>query len=478
SATLTSAATAATTSPAEKNTSKLQFKKAADNQTRFVSSKGDLGNGIFANDRRAKAMAFLQSQGAMLGIDNPAQLKFLRDRTDQLGSTTISYKQVINNVPVYGARINANFRSDNSLASVNGDFASGIFINTRPEISRRDAAQIALQQIASGRPSANLQSQSPELYIYRQSLRNNADGPAVLAWRVEVGNGKDVREFVFVNAANGKIVDQHTGIYDVLDRRVYDGGFGGGFLVWSEGDTTPFGSASIDNLIEFTSDSYHFFSNISDGTYLSWDGNSAVMHAVNNEPSISCPNARWNGVSIDFCDGTSSDDVVAHEWAHAYTERTHGLIYRWQSGALNEAYSDIFGEAIDFLNAEGTDAPDNLREVGSCTTLGGSSPPEFSVSSPQAVAGSYSAEGAAFNPLSADISGDLVAAFDGAGVSSTDGCESISNNISGAIAFIDRGECTFVTKVINAQNAGAIGVVIANNAGDGLLNMGGSPAGI
>jgi hypothetical protein len=40
-------------------------------------------------------------------------------------------------------------------------------------------------------------------------------------------------------------------------------------------------------------------------------------------------------------------DVVAHEWTHAVTEHSANLKYRWQSGALNESFSDIFGAMVD-----------------------------------------------------------------------------------------------------------------------------------
>ncbi len=63
-----------------------------------------------------------------------------------------------------------------------------------------------------------------------------------------------------------------------------------------------------------------------------------------------CPNAYWNGQSTNYCPAFDADDVVSHEWSHAYTDYTHDLIYAFQSGALNEAYSDIFGEAVDLLN--------------------------------------------------------------------------------------------------------------------------------
>src|SRR5205085_4253335 len=61
------------------------------------------------------------------------------------------------------------------------------------------------------------------------------------------------------------------------------------------------------------------------------------------------------------------------------------------------------------------------------------------------------------------------------GAGATDGCSPITNAISGKIALIDRGTCTFVTKVKNAQAANAIGVLIADNAaGSPPPGLGGS----
>ena len=81
------------------------------------------------------------------------------------------------------------------------------------------------------------------------------------------------------------------------------------------------------------------------------------MRTVNNDPSINCPNANWNGTTTNYCTDVSTDDTVAHEWGHAYTEYTSGLIYQWQSGAMNEAYSDIWGETADMLNDRLNETP-------------------------------------------------------------------------------------------------------------------------
>ena len=62
-------------------------------------------------------------------------------------------------------------------------------------------------------------------------------------------------------------------------------------------------------------------------------------------------NAFWNGTQLVFGDGdgtvfdrfTKPIDVLGHELSHAVTERTAGLVYSGQSGALNESMSDVFG---------------------------------------------------------------------------------------------------------------------------------------
>ncbi len=58
----------------------------------------------------------------------------------------------------------------------------------------------------------------------------------------------------------------------------------------------------------------------------------------------------------------------------------------------------------------------------------------------------------------------------------TDACTAITNNIAGKIALIDRGTCNFRSKALAAQNAGAVGVIIANNVIGAPMTMTGSPA--
>ena len=210
------------------------------------------------------------------------------------------------------------------------------------------------------------------------------------------------------------------------------------------------------------------------GAYVSYDGLDATMRTVNNDPGISCPNANWNGASTNYCSGVTGDDTVAHEWGHAYTEYTNGLIYQWQSGALNESYSDMWGEVVDLLNGRGTDAPGGVRTVNTCSVYT-PAPAILTVNSPAGIAGDYAVGTALFGPaIDGTLTGDVMIVDDGGAIPS-EGCAALNNDLTGKIAFVRRGTCGFAIKVKNAQDAGAIGAIVANHAtgGDALTNMAG-----
>lgn len=84
-------------------------------------------------------------------------------------------------------------------------------------------------------------------------------------------------------------------------------------------------------------------------------------------------------------------------------------------------------------------------------------------------------------PLSRGLGlrGILVAPDDGGGVSLQDGCDPYpaASTVAGNIVLVNRGTCNFAVKTAQAQAAGAIGVVIANNA-PGFLAPGGAASGI
>jgi len=445
------------------------------------------------NAPEAQAASFFRSYGAVFGIrDANAELRLVKTQTDGTGAKHLVYQQVYQGVEIFAGQLRVHFNKGGRLTAVNGAFVPNLNLNTTPRLSAQEAANAAVQMVLNQKQlrdvSTDVGAVNNHLYIYRTGLARRVPGNNHLVYAVEVTNAaRSVREFVFIDAQTGKAVDQYSGVHQI-DRQTYNGGFGPGFLVWSEGDPQPFvgpDEAGINDLINFAEDTYNLYATMSNGTYISWDGADGTMHSVLNDPTINCPNANWNGVSTNYCNDVSGDDTVAHEWAHAYTERTHNLIYAWQPGALNESYSDIFGEVVDLLNGAGLDTPGGLRTANACSVFQTSLPAVLTVNAPIGVAGVYTAAGAAFGPplTAGGLTGDVVLANDGTGSgtppdpSLNDACEPLTNaaDISGKIALVDRGACDFTVKVKNAQDAGAIGVIVANHVigGDGVFTMSG-----
>lgn len=118
------------------------------------------------------------------------------------------------------------------------------------------------------------------------------------------------------------------------------------------------------------------------------------------------------------------------------------------------------------------DGPNVTAEAAS--VLG--NPGALVINAPPGLAGTYEGQEATFGPALTipGVSGDVVLADDGNGTI-TDACEPLLNAFGpGQIALVDRGTCNFSDKVKNAQNAGAAGVLVANNTSPGLPPMGGS----
>ena len=441
---------------------------------------------------REAAADFLRRHGSIFGVrDAAAELRVVSERVDRQGQRHITYQQLHGGVPVFGGVLMSHLDDRNRVRVVNGTFVPGLALGTTPTRGAAEAGEAALAFVAAGKPEATgLAARRATLYVFREGLLRGVPGPNRLAWEVEVGNGGDVREFVFVDAHTGKWVDQITGIHEGLSRRAYDGRYLNGVPpeypgspYWVEGDPLPT-TGMCEQLPGFPSCNDEATSMLvaSEETYDlffrafgqdSFDGAGAVMDSIFDR-GYGCPNASWNGVFISFCPGTTTDDVTAHEWGHAYTEYSHNLIYQWQPGALNESYSDIWGEVVDLLNGRGTDSPGGLRAADACSTFT-PLPPVVTVNSPPAIAGEKLAGTAAFGPQVFSVTGDVVLVDDGAGPTS-DGCETPFVNaadVAGRIALVDRGTCAFTVKVANAQANGAIAAIVANNQ-PGIVNMGGA----
>ena len=103
-----------------------------------------------------------------------------------------------------------------------------------------------------------------------------------------------------------------------------------------------------------------------------------------------------------------------------------------------------------------------------------SSNARLTVNTPAGIAGDYFGARSTFGPSLTYITGDVVLASDGTSPSPYEACGALINGaaLNGNIAILNRGTCEFGTKVLNAQNAGAIAVIVVNNVADELFEMG------
>lgn len=138
---------------------------------------------------------------------------------------------------------------------------------------------------------------------------------------------------------------QHRTIYDAKTLQQLPG-----TLVRSEGDPAS-ADVAVNEAYGGLGSTYDLFWDIFardsiDDAGLPLD---AVVHFGKNYD-----NAFWDGARMVFGDGdndlfqrfTISLDVIGHELTHGVTEHETQLMYQFQSGALNESISDVFGSLV------------------------------------------------------------------------------------------------------------------------------------
>jgi len=425
--------------------------------------------------------ALLARHGAAFGFSDPAvELRLEGASADARGGSSLRYDQLAAGVVVLGGGLSAHFDARGALRVVQARVVPVSLTAAEPRLTAGEAALRAEARAARVGVSEPVSSTVTGPFAFVTELARGTPGTSHLAWRVEV-RAPAYRAFHFVDALTGKIVEIRPGIADAINRTVYDGSLAGAVL-WDEGGALPSGrGAEVDELVYAAGKTYAFYATLTGGATLSYDGHDARMQAVwdlqvpagQQDP---CPNAYWDGTSTNFCRGVVSDSTVAHEWSHAYTEYTDNLVYMWQPGALDEAYSDIFGVTVELLaSGEASDA--QARAEGHCSAWSGGEPPQVVVTAPAAAAGTYPAGGASFGPRLKSVlplSGTLVLADDGAG-DTADACEPIVNGaaLAGNIALVRRGTCNFTDKVKRVQDAGAVAAIVFNNKVDTLSGLGG-----
>jgi Zn-dependent metalloprotease len=124
-----------------------------------------------------------------------------------------------------------------------------------------------------------------------------------------------------------------------------------GRVVRREGED-PTSEPAIDEAYDGLGATFALFSEVYDRNSI--DGAGLPLDATVHYGEL-YDNAFWNGERMVFGDGdgeifrrfTSSLTVIGHELSHGVVQYTSGLVYRDQSGALNESVADVFGALVE-----------------------------------------------------------------------------------------------------------------------------------
>ncbi|NJK90190.1 MAG: hypothetical protein HC923_12930 [Myxococcales bacterium] len=144
---------------------------------------------------------------------------------------------------------------------------------------------------------------------------------------------------------------------------------------------------------------------------------------------------------------------------------------------------DMRVEVQDFSgtnNANMATPSDGARPRMQMFLWSGAARSSVTIESPASIAGEVVADDASFGPTTFDVDAEVARSVDAGGISSIDACEPpLTSNVSGKIALIERGNCSFAEKVQHAQQAGAVGAIIYDNLTASLpVAMGGTDPGI
>ncbi|WDE09330.1 M4 family metallopeptidase [Thalassomonas viridans] len=308
------------------------------------------------------------------------------------GLFKVRFQQAYKGVPIFGYSLAATETAMGLLTDIAGKFINleGHDISVQPGLSADNALKLALKKDRVSK--AAIYNEENQLFIYMEK-----DEP-VLVHRISyvipgVRGGEPSRPVYFIDAQTGEIVDSYENLQHVsigtgpggnTKTGQYEYGNDFGFLdVAQNGTTCTMENANVKtvNLNHGTSGSTAYAYTCPQNTHKSINGaysplNDAhyfggVVFDMFNDYVGTAPltfpltmrvhysnnyeNAFWDGSSMTFGDGRNtfyplvSLDVSAHEVSHGFTEQNSGLVYRDMSGGMNEAFSDMSGEAAEFF---------------------------------------------------------------------------------------------------------------------------------
>ena len=346
-----------------------------------------------------------------------------------MGQFHTKYKQQYNGIPVWKSELVTHSNQLGEVVSMTGKYIpSPSNISTTPSVSADSAIATAIAKVAPDTANDEMKSDS-KLVIYSDEKRFQP----VLAWEVTL-NISYVTYTVLVDANSAKVILSYNNIHtenvvgsgtDLLGQiRQINVWKDSGKFYANDASKSMFDNSSM-NPMDFDekkgviniydaqnkpvnnklSNDVQYYRLESDSSTSGWladavsasynlsktfdyykdkhdrnslDGEGGRITAViqfgkdyKNAFWVTGPNMMFFGKGDNY---TASIDIVGHELSHGVTSVESNLLYQYQSGAMNESLSDIFGEAIErfsqgsndwIIGAELTEPFRSMKDPGS-----------------------------------------------------------------------------------------------------------------
>jgi bacillolysin len=291
------------------------------------------------------------------------------------------YTQIINNAEVLGGQLTLYSDAQGNVLSIIGAHYPNLLTTNDIKLNAANAQTNVVQKIGGSGKWLNQLMIDPKSgrYFYRVESRRT-----------------DSRWFYWIDAENGNVLNAYDGLThsdglgvlgDIKDLTGLTTPVGNSFqLVSANGRITTYDSRNRNRLpgVLATDDDdswdlsgsnspgqpalvdAQYYANVTDNYYLLTHGfdwlnfySQGMVSSAHLKRNYN--NAYWNGEQMAYGDGDGSTyiefsgdlDVVGHELSHGVTEATSNLIYQNESGALNEAFSDIMGSNIEYYYGTG-----------------------------------------------------------------------------------------------------------------------------
>ena len=345
----------------------------------------------------SQAAAAQERHAELLGLDNDSKLSLLREEHDANGVRHYRYQQTFRGIPVLNEHVVVSENAAGDATNLFGNLVTDIATDVGPAIARF-ASDRALSLGKSSALGTRIAAMKTERESAQQYWYVNDNGRAQLVYLVtffadSATGGSPTRPFVIVDATTGSILKKWEGLTNAAigtgpggnaKTGQYEWGSGGkyGYLdVAQSGTTCTMSNANVKtvnlnggtsgttafsytcprNTVKTINGAYsplndaHYFGGVITGMYPAYTGYNALSFqlVMRTHYSSSYENAFWDGSTMSFGDGAStfyplvSADVAGHEVSHGFTEQHSNLTYSGQSGGMNEAFSDMGGEATE-----------------------------------------------------------------------------------------------------------------------------------